>query len=235
MAKVQANSATVNGLDRIYNYERPGGAVSTVLNPLATKTRIRMLCVGSQAFLQLDTNQDGIFDTTQAPLTIATHNAAGEIGIVAGTIGSSAAQLDNFAAFDAVLTQTGIGTSGESRPKIGTKYGMALTTQATTITPFLCAMSLTNGGTMNGNLGGIPIGGGRSIPLGVDPLLDLSLALGGVLGLNGITDAAGVGNPKVAIPNLQSLIGVGVHVAAVTAGGSGIANISNNHYVVFGQ
>ena len=69
MAKVQANSATVNGLDRIYNYERPGGAVSTVLNPLATKTRIRMLCVGSQAFLQLDTNQDGIFDTTQAPLT----------------------------------------------------------------------------------------------------------------------------------------------------------------------
>ncbi|MCB9870891.1 MAG: hypothetical protein H6837_13625 [Planctomycetes bacterium] len=233
MVKAQANSATPNGLDRIYAYERPGGSVSTVLSPTPTKTRIRMLCIGTQAFLQLDTNQDGTFDTTQAPLPISTHNTSGEVGIIAGTIGSAAAQLDNFALFDAVLVQTGIGTANESRPRIGTTYSMTLYTQATSVTPFLCAMSLSNGGTTNGNLGGIPIGGGRSIPLGLDPIFNLSLAVGGTLGLNGVTDASGVGNPKIAVPNLPALVSLAVHVAAVTPNGPVIGNISNNHRVVF--
>ena len=81
-------------------------------------------------------------------------------------------------------------------------------------------------------LGGIPIGGGQFIPLGLDPLLDLSLGVGGSLGLVGITDANGVGTPTLQIPNLTALVGVSFHAAGVTAGSGGsIGNISNNHYI----
>ena len=120
--------------------------------------------------------------------------------------------------------------TGTSTPKVGTTFNMTLTTQATTIVPYICALSLTNGGTKNGKLGGLHVGGGKYVPLGADPVLDASLATGSSLGLVGITNTSGVGNPSLKIPNMASLIGIGVHCAGVTAG---FANISNNHYIKF--
>jgi hypothetical protein len=230
MMKVQSNSTAPLGFDTLWNYERPGGVVAqTGISPVMTKTRIRMLIVGNQGWLQLDSTQDGIYDMTVGPKAYTGHTTAGEVGIVGFRSGAVSATIDNFAVYDAVLME-----STGATPKIGTTYNMTLTTQQTTAMPFICAMSLSNGGTVNGNLGGLPIGGGRFIPLGADPLFDASLAAGGAIGLTGITDAAGVGNPKLVIPNMPALIGIGIHVAGITAGGpGGIGNISNNHYVVF--
>lgn len=225
MVKVQSNSSTVTGFDTLWNYERPGSVVSkTGISPLMTKTRIRLLVVGNQGWLECDSTQDGIYDTMVGPLTYQAHTTAGEVGITAFTSGSSPVQIDNFALYDAVLM-----ADGSSTPKIGTTYKMSLTTQATQTTPYRCALSFTNGGTKNGNLGGIPIGGGMFIPLGIDPLLDLSIALGSTLGLVGITDQSGVAKPQLQIPNDTNLVGLGFHCAGVTLGS--VFNISNNHYI----
>jgi len=153
------------------------------------------------------------------------HSSPGLVGINGFNGAASTCAIDNFALYDAVLMPTGTST-----PKVGTTFNMTLTTQATTITPYICALSLTNGGTKNGKLGGLHVGGGKYVPLGADPVLDASLATGSALGLVGITNMSGVGNPSLKIPNLSSLIGIGVHCAGVTAG---FANISNNHYIKF--
>jgi hypothetical protein len=229
MVKVQSNGSNIQGFDTLWNYERPGSAVAkTRIAPLMKKTRIRLLCVGNQGWLACDSTQDGIFDTVVGPKTYSAHTVPGELGITAYTgSGASATSIDNFALYDAVLMAT-----GNSQPKVGTTYQMTLTSQATNITAYRCALSFTNGGTKNGVLGGLSIGGGQFIPLAADPLLDLSLGLGSTLGLIGITDAAGVGKPTLQIPNMAALVGVSFHAAGVTAGsGGGIGNISNNHYI----
>jgi hypothetical protein len=227
MVKVQSNSSTVLGFDTLWSYERPGSAVAkTAITPLMTKTRIRLLIVGDTGWLQIDSTQDGIYDTVVGPKVYATHSGPGEVGVVCYFNGN-AASIDNFALYNAVLME-----DGASTPKIGTTYTMTLTTQATQLTPYVCAAALSNGGTNSGNLGGIPLGGGRFIPLALDPIFDLSLTAGSALGFVGTTDATGVGKPTLVIPNLASLVGVELHIAGVTAGGpSGIDNISNNHYV----
>jgi len=228
MVKVQSNSSTVQGFDTLWNYERPGGSVSkTGIAPVMTKTRIRLMVLGNQGMLFHDSTQDGIFDTMVGPRTYTAHTAAGEVGITGYTSSASApAAIDNFALYDAVLM-----AEGSSTPKVGTTYQMRLTTQHTTIVPYRLALSLTNGGTKNGKLGGLPIGAGQFIPLGIDPLLDLSIALGGTLGLVGITDLSGVGKPTLKIPNISSLVGVGFHAAGVTSVSGRFGNISNNHYI----
>ncbi len=227
MGKVQSNGSTVQGFDTLWSYERPGGVVArTGITPLMSKTRVRLLVVGNQGWLQCDSTQDGIFDIQLGAKTYSTHNAAGLVGIN-GYNGNSTCAVDNFALYNAVLMPT-----GSSIPKIGTTFKMTLTTQATSVTPFICALSLSNGGTKNGQFGGIPVGGGRYVPLGVDPLLDASIALAGSLGLAGVTDSTGVGAPSLQIPNLTSLVGLGVYCAGVT---SGFVNISNDHYIKFVQ
>jgi hypothetical protein len=228
MVKVQSNGATVMGFDTLWNYERPsGGALAqTAIAPLMTATRIRLVCLNGEGWLYHDSNQDGVFDKMVGPKPYTGHPAAGELGITGYAQNSAAAVIDNFAYYDAVLTD-----DGSTTPIIGTNHLMTLTTPATRITPFICAAALSNG-TKNGIKGGIPIGGGRWVPLAPDPILNLSLALGGPLGLVGITDAQGVGKPTLNIPNDRALIGLSLVLAGVTLGGpTGFESISNDHRV----
>jgi len=63
MGKVQQNGGNKTGFDTLWSYERPGSATNkTGITPLMTKTRVRLLVVGSQGYLQCDSTQDGIFD-----------------------------------------------------------------------------------------------------------------------------------------------------------------------------
>lgn len=220
MAKVQSNSATPAGYDTMWCYERPGGVVNrTGIAPPYTDVRVRLTLLGTSATMSVDTDRDGTFETSLNPLAIATHNAPGRVGAVTGNspnIGVS--EMDNFAFFDAVLVpQPG------TQPRIGTSYQMNLQAPVTQPTPFFGIASQTPGT--------FPLGGSRAIPLGYDALFDLSLTLGGVLGLNGTTDASGAGTPQFNIPNLMSLVGQRIFVSTFTLDlmqPFGVGHISNN-------
>jgi len=85
-------------------------------------------------------------------------------------------------------------------------------------------------GTSLGN-SGIPIGGGRVIPLSPD--LVLSLSLSGALptvfqNYAGLLDAQGQATAALALPGVLELAGIQLHNAFVTASGAGIATISND-------
>lgn len=220
MAKVQSNSATPAGFDTMWLYERPGTLQNRVgIVPPYTDVRVRLTLIGAEATMAVDTDRDGTFETSLNPLTIATHNAAGRVGAVTGNSpGIGVSELDNFAFFDAVLVaQPG------AQARIGSSYLMNLHTPATQPTPYYGIASLTPGV--------FPLNGSRAIPLGFDPLFDLSLTIGGALGLVGATNASGVGTPQFHIPNLAYLVGLQVFVSAFTldlAQPFGVGNISNN-------
>jgi hypothetical protein len=153
------------------------------------------------------------------PLTIATHNAAGRVGAVTGNSpGIGVSELDNFAFFDAVLVaQPG------TQARIGSSYQMTLQAPVTQPTPYFGIASQT--------AGAFPLDGSRAIPLGFDPLFNVSLTLGGVLGLFGSTNASGTGSPQFNIPNMASLVGLRIFVSAFTldlAQPFGVGHISNN-------
>jgi hypothetical protein len=85
-------------------------------------------------------------------------------------------------------------------------------------------------GTALGN-SGIPIGGGRVVPLSPDLLL--SLSLGGSLptvfqNYAGLLDAQGQARAALALPPVPELAGITLHNAFVTASGAGIATVSND-------
>jgi hypothetical protein len=114
-------------------------------------------------------------------------------------------------------------------PKIGTTFKMDLHVEATQITPWRMALSLGNKG--------FPFGPYR-IPLDVDAVFNLSLALGGPLGLAGITDAQGKATPGLVIPNDPVLIGFGVFAAALAIDGTkpmAVGGVSNEIYIKFEQ
>jgi hypothetical protein len=221
MSKIQSNSSTMLGFDTAWCYERPGTAVArTGIAPPLTNVRVRMVLLGSNATMSVDTDRNGTFDMLVGTKALTAHTMPNLVGVTGyAQSGGGQVEIDNFAFFDAVLVQ-----QAGSLPKVGTSYKMDLHTPATAITPYIGIASLGVGPILLGN---------RGIPLSADPLLLLSLQLGGVLGLVGTTNSSGLGAPSFAIPNMPALIGLDVFAAAFTVNPSmpfGIGHISNSHW-----
>lgn len=219
MCKVQQNSASSNGWNYVYLYQRTTG--KTTQAPLAKfspSVIARMIVLDGSYTMQVDFDKDGAYDQTILSAPITTMNSAGGTGLNV----YRTAELDNFKYFDAILQP-----QGAAQPKIGTTFQMDLKTEGTQLTPWRIALSLGNKG--------FPIGT-RRIPLDVDPVFNLSLALSGPLGLGGLTDSSGDATPGLVIPNQPVLIGLGVFAAAITLDGSkpeGIGYISNDLHIRF--
>jgi len=127
------------------------------------------------------------------------------------------------------------------RAKVNTNHGQSATL-STASTPRIGSVVVLNmAATRSAGLGylaatsftstGIPIGT-RTIPLGFDPLLMVSLFSPAPIFLNysGTLDATGKGTALINLPNLQALVGVTLHSAFVTldAGApQGVKDISN--------
>jgi len=81
---------------------------------------------------------------------------------------------------------------------------------------------------------GIPLGDGRTNPLGPDNLL-LASATNVLPGLfrnyQGKLDGNGDGRISIALPKISALTGVTLYTAFVNFGTGGILNISNDHQV----
>lgn len=219
MCKIQQNSTASGGFDRAFLYERGVGGntyANTTTRP--TSAYCRMIVIENQFWMQMDLDKDGVYDQTVGPRAITMANGSAKLGLNAYSV----SQIDNFEYFDAVLHP-----QANAVPKIGTTYSMDLYTTATKITPWKMALSLGNTG--------FPFGPYR-IPLDVDAVFNLSLTLGGALGLAGVTDATGKATPGLVIPNDKALIGFGVYGAAIAIDGSkvmGIGGISNELYIKF--
>lgn len=131
--------------------------------------------------------------------------------------GYQTTRMDNFKFYDAVMVP-----AAGAVPKIGTTFRLRLVMPSPN-TPWIGALALGSSG--------IPLGQSRGLPLSVDPLLHLSLGVGGALGLVGITDASGNGQPAIPLPNNPTMAGFAKHVAAFTLDAAkplGIGNISND-------
>lgn len=222
MCKIQNNGGAAD-FDRCFIYERVVGTNVykdlTMTNVLRAKCRMEV--VGGNATMTVDQDLDGEYELNIGTKPLTNALGAGLIGM--NCYGTS--EMDNFKFYNAILRPL-----GSSIPKIGTTFQMELLTPATTITPFVCALSLGNTGIPIGATNGSP----RSeIPLSADLLLNFSLAVGGSLGLVGITDNTGVGKPQLKnIPNDPNLVGIKIHVAGVTPG---FEHISNDLAVRFVQ
>lgn len=81
---------------------------------------------------------------------------------------------------------------------------------------------------------GIPVSGGRTIPLALDPLLVLSVSntLPTVFKqFSGVCDARGDAAISIVLPASSGLKGITLHVGFVNLGGGAVLNISNDHAV----
>jgi hypothetical protein len=221
MVKIQSNSATPSGFDTAWNYEQPGSAVArTGITPPLTAVRVRLQLLGNSNMMWVDQDRNGTWDWSVGPKVLTAHTAPGMIGIN-GYSNPAVTEVDNVAFFDAVYV-----AAASSTPRIGTIYRMEMHTTSP-MRPFIAALSLTPGRT--------PLPDGRGLPLGLDPLVTLTLSLGSSIGLAGVTDAQGLAALRFPLPNDPSLIGVRVIAAGFTidpARPLGIGDISNDHQFV---
>jgi hypothetical protein len=175
-----------------------------------------MMTLGSSCWMLIDANKDGVYEQTIGPRALTTLLGTGYVGMNA----YQTTEMDNFEYFDAVLM-----ADPASTPRIGTSYKVDMTAPVTQITPSLAMLSLGNAG--------IPLGGGRAIPLSADPMWSLALSLAGPLGLVQLTDNTGRVSYRVPIPNDAAFVGLGLYLSAVTVDTSRafhVGSISNEHY-----
>ena len=214
MAKVQGSAS----FNIFYVYEQPGSAVSSSLAATPSAT-MRLIVRGRTAWSMVDTNMDGIFDSTtlQRVFAATTTKDRGLAGIDA----YNTAEMDNFKLYDAVLQ-----ADATTLPKIGTTYKMSFTAELVNglPTPWIVALSLGKAG--------IPVLGGRQLPLTLDPLFNASLGFG-MSGL--LQTSAPDGTASISLPGDPALVGLRVFAAGVTIDGSkplAIGAISNDHTFV---
>jgi len=223
MCKIQNNGGAAD-FDRCFIYDQGGTAGSTWADLTKTgvlSARVRMFTVDGQCTMTVDWNNDGVDDQTIGPKALTTVTGTGLMGM--NCYGSS--EMDNFKYYNAILQPAPAAT-----PKIGTTFQMELRTDATKITPYLCAFALGNKGFPIGPTKGSPM---SWIPLTADPILNISIGLAGSLGLAGITDSTGLAKPALKnIPNDTNLVGFVIFIAGVTAG---FDHISNDLAVKFVQ
>ncbi len=214
MTKIQ-NNGGVGDLDIAYSYERGGAAGNTTVTiPGGTfAAYCRMVTLDSEFWMEVDADQDGLYELQIPRRTLTTVTAPGLVGMCA----FQTTEMDDFEYFDAVLVpQPG------AVPQIGTSYGLRIASTTPNV-PFLAGLSLGNAG--------VPLGDGRKIPLSVDALLLTSIGNAG-LGLTGLTDANGDATTAVPLPNDASLVGLRLYAGAFTFDGNRplqIGDITNEH------
>lgn len=109
---------------------------------------------------------------------------------------------------------------GLSRPSRGQPYPVLLTIPPEAGRSYLA-------GAAFGTLPGIPLGGGRRVPLNPDPLFVLSQTVPAVFsGFQGTLNASGVAAMTVNIPASSALVGLRFFLAAVTYNSGGIRVIT---------
>ncbi len=212
MTKIQNNGGAAD-LDRCFAYERPGSANSVDIPGGTQAAFCRMVTLGTDFWMEIDADMDGLYELQISPRTATQIFAAGLVGMC----GYQTTEMDDFEYFDAVLVpQAG------AIPQIGTSYGLRIASTTPNV-PFLAGLSLGNAG--------VPLGDGRKIPLSMDALLLTSIGNPG-LGLTGLTDANGDATTAVPLPNDSSLVGLRLYAGAFTFDGNRplqIGDITNEH------
>ena len=195
--KAQDNGTS--GFSILYLYDTAGNPafVSSTFSPAVRTAYLRLVTLDATSTLYCDTDKDGVYDKSLSR-SISGALGAGLVGCVAYQL----TELDNFKFYDGVLVP-----APNAVPKVGTTYNMRFATPAPQFTPWVAGFALKNTG--------IPLGT-RVVPLALDPLLDLTLANAGALGLAGIVDANGDGTLAFPIPNNAALVGFTFYAAAVT-------------------
>ncbi|MHC4919236.1 MAG: hypothetical protein ACYTKC_06535, partial [Planctomycetota bacterium] len=222
MCKIQNNTGAPD-FDRCFIYERSvtGNTWADLVKVGILQARVRMFTVDKQCWMTVDWDQDGVDDKTIGPRAVTRALGAGFIGMNA----FRTTEMDNFKYYNAILQP-----AANSTPKIGTTFQMEMRTDATTITPFICAFSLGNKGFPIGPTAGSP---NSWIPLTADPVFNASIGIASSVGLAGITDLNGLAKPALRnIPNDKNLVGVVIYIAGVT---TGFRHISNDLAVKFVQ
>lgn len=106
--------------------------------------------------------------------------------------------------------------TGRSRPRRGQVYGLRLSIPSESARPYVAAAAL-------GVRQGIPLPGGRRIPVDPDALFFLSQHAPALfVGFRGMLDAQGTANLLIRVPFTPALAGLRFHVAAATYDGGGI-------------
>lgn len=216
---LRSNLATPNLWNRgqifEYYHDRSGGATRGNTPTINTSSaRIRLIVAGSRATGLVDSDLNGSWDLRSVAFQAATNPVmAGPIGLA----GQGHALIDNVAVYNAAVQETDFAIT----PRLGFTTSVLIFGQASLAYQAACSF---------GN-GGIPIGGGRSIPLTADALFGLTA--GGALpavfqSFAGVLDANGQATVGIAPPNDPALVGLVMYFAFVTANGSTIVGISQD-------
>jgi hypothetical protein len=219
MCKVQNNSTPgpKTALNRCYIYEQPGGSVyKDIPNPRPTSAFARMIILDTNAWMLVDANKDGIFEMMVGPRALTSVHGSG----LCGMNSYGACEMDNFKFYNAVI----LGASANPMPQPGASLKFDL--RGTAALGYQAASSFGRAG--------IPIGGGKAVPLSGDPLFFLTVTNAiPVLFANyaGYLNTNGDGSVKVNLPNAPALVGITIFTAFVTFDRNGIQEISNDHQV----
>ena len=212
MCKIQ-NNGGVADFDRVFLYERSGAGGNTYIDlvPGTLAAYCRMFVLNNEFWMEIDGDQDGIFEFATPRRVATTILASGLLGMNA----YQSTEMDNFEYHDAVLVPV-----ANSLPQIGTNYDLDLHVNPNDL--WLGALSAGNAG--------IPFFvEPRAIPLTADGIFFATLGSAG-LGLAGVADPAGLATISIPIPNNRVLVGFTLFTSAFTIDGQrvyGVGGISN--------
>ena len=212
MCKIQ-NNGGVADFDRVFLYERSGASGNTYIDlvPGTLAAYCRMFVLGNEFWMEIDGDQDGVFEFTTPRRVATTMLASGLIGMNA----YQSTEMDNFEYHDAVLVP-----AANAFPQIGGNYDLDLHVNPNDL--WLGALSAGNAG--------IPfLVEPRAIPLTADGVFFATLGAAG-LGLAGIADPAGLATLSIPIPNNRVLVGLTLFTSAFTIDAQrtyGVGMISN--------
>jgi len=224
MVKVQDNGTPRDGWDTYFTYYHDGGTwrsfgINGSISPPVKQARVRLQVIDGPSTVQvqvyIDTDMDGKWDIVKSATTNYGLGKSGKMGIN----GYRNAIADDLKFFNATLYLQGT-------PKIGTT--VTLPGRGSPNHGYIGACSLGNSG--------FSIGGGKSIPLAVEPLLFLTLANAVPTifqNFQGRTNAQGDFTMSLAIPNVPGLVGFTIWSSAVTLSTGGIAEIAPDTEITF--
>lgn len=220
--KAQDSFPPYDGFDSLFLYFHDIHGYETLVPFTATsltafkQARIR-LQVAERATdvlveMYVDTDMDGRWDFARSAPTTFGLGATGKVGVA----GYGDGVVDDLKYFNGALwfvTQPVIGTAIQIDGRLGRGQN------------YVAACSFGNGG--------IPLGGGRSIPLTLDSLMFASLNVPQVFqGFGGTTSPTnGAFSITINAPNAPALKGVRVFASAVSLSGSSVAEIAPDLHI----
>jgi hypothetical protein len=191
--------------------ELPGSNVQAQVTTVPRVLTLRVLINQSHARVLIDADRNGVFEQVLPVLALTKVLEPGWVGLTA----AGGVELDEFQMHDAVVE------AGPSAvPKLNSRYPMLLRSgELEHPQLYLAAASRTPGA--------LPLGDGRFLLLGLDPLLEISIAWNGWLGLLFNHE----GTITLEIPNDPLLVGLLLHVSAVTLQDNppAILRVANDH------